>query len=89
MMFGLFYFGHFFLNTRGFVSDFKNSDRDISTSGLINSLGWILKLLKGCIISKGRLESSTCFCTLDPIDFIHFLYLSYRQEKIGDWDIVL
>ena len=25
---------------------------------------------KGCIISKGRLESSTCFCTLKQIDFI-------------------
>ena len=49
-------------------------------------------IIKGCIISKGRLESSTCFCTHNPIDFIHFLFLSYRlitwmQDAIVGWVI--
>ena len=39
-------------------------DRDISASGLINSHGGILEFLKECIISKGRLVSSTYFCTV-------------------------
>ena len=62
-------FANFCLNTRGFVSD-----KDITTSGLIKSHEGILKSLKGCIISKGRLKSSTSFCTLNPIDFVHVCF---------------
>ena len=87
-MFGLFYFGQFlFKYKRVCFRMFLNSDRDITISGLINSYGGILELLKGCIISK-RIRIFDVFCTLKAIDFIHSLFLSYRLSWSG-WKTLL
>ena len=44
---------NFCLNTRGFVSFFLNSDKEVSTSGLINFQGGVVELDTGFIVSKG------------------------------------
>ena len=39
---------------------------------------------KKCIISKGKLKSSTCLCTLNPIDFIYYFFCQTYSNKVDE-----
>ena len=52
---------NFCFNTRGFVSFFLTSDKEVSTSGLINFQVGIVELVTGFMMSQGKFESSMCF----------------------------
>ena len=62
----------FCLKTRGFVSVFFNSNKEVLILGLSSFQGRILDWLTGLQISKGMLESLICFWILKAIDLIHF-----------------
>ena len=70
---------NFCLNTGGFVSFFLNSDKEASTSGFINFKGWIVELVTGFMMSKGKFESSMCF--------LNSSHQSKRSIKYKNWTL--